>query len=495
MKTGRTRKPRPRTRQPAVLFGGAGAIALAAIFLATHTQQQPETSPKVMLAASAKMVCTGVFVSGLDETRIFREDLDGAPAPAIQVDRKERTVRASAGTMEVLASFRDGLGCTVQVGDGKAPATAAGPGEPMLAEGDPAQPVPLPRKPDSALAAALDRAFTEDDPAHVKRTRAVLVIQHGVVIAERYAQGLSTGSRLPGYSMAKGVTDLLVGTAVKRGWLSLAQADLRPEWRVAAGDPRRAITLDQLLRMTSGLRWNEGYLGTDSDLMTMLTVTPDPAAFAAAKPMGRAPDGHTLVPGEHWLYAGGSYELVSRLLADSIIAHGANALTYPTEALFRPAGITSAVIEPAPDGVFMLSSFMLATASDWGRLGMLLLDANKNGPLASALFPPGWLAASVHPTVAAGLKGDRRMGAGIWSGSLGTNVPEGTFYLAGFEGQFIVVVPSMDLVVVRLGATPVDGNWTARLLMADLMPLLRADTRTGAAATSTDDSRRDNTHA
>lgn len=473
MKTTDASRPVGKGRRHVLIFGLAGVIAVALIAVTVHTVSEPDTPPAVMLAASAKMVCTGVFVSGLDPDRLLREDLDGAFTPAIRVDREHHTVQASAGTAQAVAEFRNGLGCTVKQGDGM-PLAHTATLAPMLEETDPAQRVPLPRELRGDLVPVLDHAFAEDDPAHVKRTRAVLVIQQGKVIAERYAPGIDARTRLPGYSMAKGVTDLLVGTAVRRGWLSLDQADLRPEWRVAANDPRQRITLSQLLRMTSGLKWNEGYLGTDSDLMTMLTVTTDPAAFAASHPMGRAPDGHTLKPGEHWLYAGGSYELVSRVLADAATAHGVDPLAYPSDALFRPAGMTSALIEPAPDGVFMLSSFMLATASDWGRLGLLLLDAHGGGPMSSSLFPSGWLQESIRPTVASGLKGDRHMGAGIWSGSLGRDVPQDTFYLAGFEGQFVIVVPSMDLVVVRLGATPIDGTWAARLLMADLMPPLRA---------------------
>lgn len=456
-----------RVLRHVALFGTAGVAAVVIMLSAMRSgRSAPPDSPEVASAAYAKMMCTGTFVSHLSESQIRKQDLGGVPALPTTIDRVHGVVTVKLEAAISKADYREGLGCTLENGQ---PLAALPPDVFARREAAPSQPLPM------ALSArfdpVLDRAFAENDPARVKNTRAVLVLQHGDIVAERYAPGINADTPLPGYSMSKSVANLLVGTAVRRGWLALGQDDLRPEWRVSATDGRRKITLDELLRMTSGLAWNEDYLGTDSDLMQMLTSQRDPAAYAAGKPLATGRNGRLVAPGEHWLYSGGSYELVSAVLAQAEQAHGQLPLAYPFEALFQPLGMTSVVLEPAPNGVPMLSSFMLAKARDWARLGEFLLDAQHEGPTASRLLPPGWLTESLHPTAAGGTHRERRMAAGFWLGGLGPDVPENSFYLAGYQGQFVVVVPDLDLVVVRLGASPVDGTWAARELMTDLVPL------------------------
>ncbi|MBP0713540.1 serine hydrolase [Burkholderia sp. AcTa6-5] len=450
----------------------------------------------------AKIMCSGVFVSGLAEPQISGQDLADLPPIPVAIDRDQRTVTATMGPVKRTARYRDGLGCTLDNAPSPDLARAASPKPyPQTSEASAQHPAPLTVAPSPALTLVLDRAFEESDSALLKNTRAVLILRHGKIVAERYAEGVAMDTPLPGYSMVKGVANLLTGTLVRRGWLSLERKDLRPEWRVAPDDVRKNISVDQLLRMTSGLAWSENYLGTSSDLMVMLTSAHDPAAYAAAKPLAaRAesadapkplPDAarfeavlgaarmapsrsepRSITPGEAWRYSGGSYEILSAAISDTLREHHEAPLAYPYRALFGPLGMTSAILEAAPDGDYMLSSFMLASARDWGRLGQFLLDQYRDGTRADGILPANWLKESLRPTLARGMPIGTETGSGFWLNSLGANIPRNTFYLGGFQGQFVVVVPDQDLVVVRLGATSADGNWIARKLLEDIVPRL-----------------------
>ncbi|AOK29713.1 MULTISPECIES: serine hydrolase domain-containing protein [Burkholderia] len=487
------------------LQGVALSAALSGAPLAALAADNPPDGPSpAFIGAStyAKIMCSGLFVAGLDERQIRTQDLADLPPIPVEIDRDRRVVSASLGPVKRTARYRDGLGCTLDNAVSPALTQAASPKPyPQVDEASATHPAPLAAAPLPALIPALDHAFDENDSALLKNTRAVLVMHRGRIVAERYAQGVTMDTPLPGYSMVKGVANLLTGTLVRRGWLTLGQQDLRHEWRDAPDDARRQISVDQLLRMTSGLAWSESYLGTRSDLMKMLTAAHDPAAYAAAKPLAAREDAagapkplpdaqrfesvlgpaksltprdvaRTMLPGEAWRYSGGSYEILSAVLADSLRAHREDPLVYPYRALLGPLGMTSAVLEAAPDGNYMLSSFMLATARDWGRLGQFLLDQSRNSARASELLPANWLKDSLRPTLARNMPIGTEVGAGYWLNSLGPEVPHGAFYLGGFQGQFVIVVPDRDLVVVRLGATSADGNWVARKVLEDIVPRL-----------------------
>ena len=141
-----------------------------------------------------------------------------------------------------------------------------------------------------ALRAVLEATFQEAEPQRPMRTRAVVVVRDGWVVAERYAPGIAAGTPLIGWSMAKSLTHALVGIAVADGLLATDRPVPVPEWS-SSDDPRRAITLDLLLRMRSGLAFSEVYDDFSSDVITMLLRAPDAGAFAASKPLTAAPWG------------------------------------------------------------------------------------------------------------------------------------------------------------------------------------------------------------
>ena len=249
----------------------------------------------------------------------------------------------------------------------------------------------------AALAKAVDEVFAEPDPAHPRRTRALVVVYGGRIVAERYAPGFDAAMPLIGWSMSKSAVNALVGLRVKDGKLALTDTALMPEWR-GKDDPRRAITLDQLMRMTSGLAFDETYGSSQSDVAQMLFVQGDKAAFAADKPLAYP-------PGTHWAYSSGTTTIIAAVLRQSFTDQR-DYLGYPLERLFGPLGMRSAVLQPDASGTFAGSSFLYASARDFARLGLLFLrDGVWEG---RRILPEGWVAYSLTADQALARRGIRR---------------------------------------------------------------------------------------
>jgi CubicO group peptidase (beta-lactamase class C family) len=299
------------------------------------------------------------------------------------------------------------------------------------------------------LQAALDWGFAEPDPERLRRTRALLVMQDGKLVAERYAPGFGPDTPLAGWSMAKTALNALVGVLVGQGELHLEAPVHVPEWQ---GDARSHITLDQLLRMSSGLEFSEEYGDLLQDVTVMLLLQPSAAAFAAAKPL-------VYPPGSHWYYASGTSNILSRLIRTSVGEDRYRRLS--RDALFGPLGMDSAVLELDATGDYVASSFMYATARDWAKLGQLLVqDGVWQG---RRMLPAGWVRYSTTP-VPADLNGE--YGAHLWlkipeslRGPDPVPLPPDSFHAIGFESQFVTVVPSRRAVLVRLGLTRQPGAW------------------------------------
>jgi CubicO group peptidase (beta-lactamase class C family) len=420
-------------------------------------------------AYDAKMLCSGVFVSGRDAATVEHEDIAANQHSVLQlirarVDRQQRSVSAGLfGLPQREAVFRDGLGCTLAIGVTADQLRADSTG--MVAsrrirtdrpwpEGDAVELRHIARAINTeALYAALDAAFTEPDPTRPRRTRAVVVVYDGRIVAERYAPGFSLDTPQIGWSMTKSVTGALVGVLVGEGKLALNQPAPVSEWRQSS-DPRGAITLDQLLRMNSGLAFDENYGAPLSDVVYMLLGTRDMAAYAIAKPLVAA-------PGSTWHYSTGTSNILARIVHDTGGISAEAQRSFPRRALFDRIGMTSAVLEPDASGIYAGSSFMYASARDWARFGLLCLrDGLWNG---AQILPPGWVKYSRTPTTQSP---DNEFGAHLWlrvpepyyrAAGMRPTLPSDAFHIVGHHAQFVSVVPSRKLVVVRLGLS---APWT-----------------------------------
>ena len=393
--------------------------------------------------------------------------------PHVQREAK-RVTTSMYGLGRRTAVFREGLGCTLVVDRSENelraqaasifPHSSVSDPDALWPEGERVDLEALPQQVDRvALEAGVKATLAEPDSAHPRRTHALVVVHGGRIVAEGYAPGFDATMPLIGWSMSKMAINALVGIAVQDGKLTLADRALLPEWRGDA-DPRRDIRLDQLLRMTSGLSFNEDYADHSGDVIQMLFVQGDKAGFAAAKSLEHS-------PGAYWQYSGGTSNIIARILRQRF-ADEQEYLRFPRERLFEPLGMRSAVLEPDEAGTFVGSTFMYASARDWARLGLLFLhDGRWQG---QRLLPEGWVTYSLTPTKDAP---DAQYGAHVWlklpgSPGLGEpSMPEDTYYMLGYDEQVVAVVPSRDLVIVRLGITREEGAWDhAR----DLAPIVRA---------------------
>jgi CubicO group peptidase (beta-lactamase class C family) len=270
-------------------------------------------------------------------------------------------------------------------------------------------------------------------------TYALLVVRRGRLIYERYAAGANNFYLQYSWSMAKSITQALVGILVRQGRIDLHAPAAVPEWQ-RAGDRRRDITLDQLLKMRSGLQFAEDYVdGVVSDVIPMLNFAGrfDTGAFAATKPLVHAPGGF-------FSYSSGTTNIICRILRD-IVGGPTQMLAFMTDELFEPIGMRTPLPKFDRSGTFVGSSYCLASPQDFARFGYLYLrDGVWDG---RRILPEGWVDYARSPSHASDIEA---YGAHWWL-TPGTS----RFFAGGYDGQRIFVMPEQDLVVVRCGRTPV----------------------------------------
>lgn len=306
-----------------------------------------------------------------------------------------------------------------------------------------------------AFAAHADSLFALTPAQGV--TYAVVAIQRGRLVYERYAAGAQPFYLQYSWSMAKSITHALAGILVRDGRLDIHAPAAVPEWQ-SAGDPRRAITLDHLLRMSSGLAFNEDYVdGSVSDVIPMLNYEGrhDTGAFAAAKPLQHP-------PGSFWSYSSGTTNIVCRILRD-VVGNGASGmLDFMRRELFEPIGMTTVLPKFDTSGTFVGSSYCLATPQDFARFGYLYLrDGVWEG---RRILPPGWVDYARTTTYR---DAEQAYGAHWW-----IHPRRAWFIASGYDGQRILVVPERNLVLVRCGRTPkaeIAPVWASLEAFAELL--------------------------
>lgn len=293
------------------------------------------------------------------------------------------------------------------------------------------------------LTALLDQAFADPPPEAFPGTRAVLIVHRGMLVAERYAPGFGADRRFLSQSVAKTVLGALAGIAVRDGRLALDAPAPVARWK--EGDPRRAITLRHLLRMTDGLDFREAYFNLlTSDVLPMLfgDGRGDMAVYAAGRPLAAA-------PGTRWSYSSGTANLVSGLVRDAAGGTREGYLAFMKRELFDFIGMTSAEPEFDAAGTFVGSSWLHATGRDWARFGLLML---RGGVWEGRrVLPEGWVDFMRTP------QSNGLYGAMTWLNAgpekRVANAPADLFMATGHRGQVVAMIPSKDLVIVRFGRT------------------------------------------
>lgn len=409
----------------------------------------------------AKTMCSAVFITGLDPA-IAAESLGYFVAPYAQrelvgtpvVDRTKKEVRIAIPNGPTLtARYFGSQGC-ITLPPGKddvlfkpVPVTSALADPTTLAwpMGDVLPSGPLPAEVDMAkVTQALDAAFGNPEAY----TSAFVVTHKGRIIGERYQAGVGVTTPLESWSMGKSVTATMIGALIKQGVYQLDQPAPIPEWQ-ADGDARKQIRIADILHMSSGLRIKApddpdfDANGTYPDHIYYYTGRINAFNYAATRPQQWPPN------------TVGRYRNTDPVLANYLVRlavekRGEDYFSFPQRSVFDKIGIRSMVIETDPYGNFLTQGYDFMAARDWARLGNLYLqDGVWNG---ERILPEGFV--KFVSTVAPAWAADKRpiYGGFFWLNGTGAlAVPTSAYYMLGAAGQFVVIVPSHDLVVVRIG--------------------------------------------
>ena len=409
----------------------------------------------------AKIMCSAVFITGLDPD-FAAENVGYFTSPYAErakvgkpvIDRPTKTVHITLPNgITRTAKYLGSQGCvTLPIGQSSVnftpvtvrsglpdPSTQRWPMGDVPAEG------PLPAEINAAkLKQAVNAAF---EPAEAM-TAAFVVTWRGWLAAERYGEGLTARTPLEGWSMGKSLTATLLGILIKQGVYELSQPAPIPEWQTP-GDPRAKIRISDILHMSSGLRikapQDPDYhpSGPYPDHLYLYTGSVDSFHYAATRPLQWPPN----TVGR---YHNTDPVLINYLIRLGVEKRGEEYLSFPHRALFDKLGIRTMVIETDPFGNFLGQGYELASGRDWARLGNLYLqDGVWND---ERILPEGY--AKFVSTLAPAWEADKRpiYGGFFWINGDGRfPVPRDAYYMAGAGGQTTLIIPSHDLVVVRLG--------------------------------------------
>jgi CubicO group peptidase (beta-lactamase class C family) len=454
-------------------------LAVAALLAvpAAAQQNRPEYLRALAAGYKASFLCSDLFNAGQTQAQIEADDLQRTypeieplmPAMAASIDRAAKSVSVSFDEKlpPRIAQWRPHLGCAqLPIGAGADAARHL----PRLADSPAVErsdrlPWPngdrnasaRPRGDARALAGTIAKAFDRRSYGQGSETTAVLVLQDGKIVAERYRADFTMHMSQRTWSVAKSIAGTLIGAAVQQGVLEVDAPAPVPEWR-SPGDPRAAITTDQLLRMASGLHSDSAGNRTDAIYFGGTTVTEN----APGWPLETA-------PGTRFRYANNDILLAVRGLR-ARLGDGERALVFPFTALFWKIGMTRTVAETDRQGNFILSSQVWTTGRDLARLGLLYLnDGMWNG---ERILPAGWGAyvARRGPAQPAGGFG---YGASFWTFPADAGIPADAFIAQGNRGQYLAVVPSRRIVVVRRGYDGPGTGFDPAPFVRDILAALR----------------------
>lgn len=439
---------------------------------------RPEHVRAIAAGYKAAFICSNWFNAGIDPERTAADDLRGtyselnplfAQLPA-ELDRTQRrvTVRYAEDMPPRVAQWRLYLGCTL-LPIGAAPDDARL--LPALGEDPPEfgafdeRPWPMgdrraaarPQGDAAALAARLAAAFDRRSYGQGSETTALLVVQDGRIVAERYRPDFDMHTSQRTWSVAKSIAGTVIGAAVQQGLVRTDQPAPVPEWQ-RPGDPRRAITFDHLLRMASGLHSDFPGNRTDDLYFGGAAVADQIAAWPLV-----------LQPGTRFRYANNDTVAAIRAL-QHLLGDGVESRLFPFRALFWRIGMTRTVPETDWRGHFIMSSQVWTTARDLARLGLLYM--NDGLWAGERILPAGWRdyvgrRGPAQPAAGHGY------GATWWTFPEGSGLPADAIVAQGNRGQYLAVIPSRRLVIVRRGFDSAGMTFDFEAFTRDVLAALR----------------------
>lgn len=412
----------------------------------------------------AILMCNGLFTSNRTLEQVFAQELAYLSQPVgsprggdYEVDWERRTVAIGTpgGTPVMRAAFREGIGCVVMAPDQTfedveslpvlhMPPPPGDPSRIAWPDGDRTENGPLPPNVDgAALQAASDWAFDRESPEQV--TLSLLVVHGGRIVHERYAPGVDMTTRTRTWSTAKSIAVTLIGMLVDEGKLSLDEPlgfEWLPRARSPEADPRNAITLRHVLNMSSGLAT------VDNGGLEYATGSGMAYWAGTSSVRGALSRGMIREPGTNWDYE--NYDTLLGVLAMKLALGDEKAYReFPRRALLDRIGMRNTLVSTDRFGDFILSSQVYTNARDLARFGLLYLNGGVwNG---ERLLSQEWIEFVRTPAPATAETGNQ-YGGQWWLVPDGrSDVPKTAYSTAGNRGQYVVVVPSHDLVIVRRG--------------------------------------------
>lgn len=453
-----------KTRTPTTHLVLGTTLSLFAPLAASAQRPSDDTMPvEFSLAMNSKILCSGIWVQGRDpEVHIaadlrrfdhfgWRDDF----SYSIDNERLRVTLRAP-GVPSRVSQYNGDQGCSILprgAEDVYFEPSDVGAEWPLASwklwpTGDRRSDSALPRGVDEA---ALDRAldFAIANHEHSQNTRAVVVLYKGRIVGERYAPGIPRDMPHLSWSQGKSITAALIGVLVEQGALTLDQRAPVAEWS-GADDPRSAITIADLLHMSSGLDFNNFGLGNEASLSTDnhhfriyfdgINVFEHAVSFPLAEE-----------PNTRWRYLNSDPLTLGKIVRETVEARGENYHAFPWTALFDKIGIKNAVLETDAWGNFIMTGYDYMSARDWARFGLLhIQDGVWEG---ERILPEGW---SDFVSTPAPASPNRAYGGMFWlnAGGAYDRMPPDAYWPAGFMGQNTVIIPSREVVIVRLGPSP-----------------------------------------
>ena len=412
----------------------------------------------------AILMCNGLFTSNRSLEQVFDQELAYLPQPVgtarggdyqVDWDRKTVAIGVPGGTPVMRAVFREGIGCVILAPDQtfediaslpkqSLPPLATDPANIPWPEGDLIQEVDLPKEVDrSALDAAASWAFNRESPEQV--TLSLMVVYKGQILLEKYAPGVDMHTKTRTWSTAKSIAVTLIGMLVDGGKLSLDDP-LGFEWLPKTGDaetdPRNEITLRHVLNMSSGLET------VDNGGMEYATGSGLAYWAGASSVKGALSRGLIRKPGTHWDYE--NYDTILGVLAiKKALGDDKTYLEFPRKALLDKIGMRNTFLSTDRFGDFILSSQVYTNARDLARFGLLY----QQGGIwkGERLISEEWIKFVSTPAPSTADRGNFYGGQWWLVPDDRTDVPKDAYSTAGNRGQYVIVVPAHDLVIVRRG--------------------------------------------
>lgn len=451
-----------------------GLLLCLWVSAAALAQQKPPTVYDRAIAAGYKALtlCSGVFNAGRKPEQLSALELNGiypeydaiVPTLTASVDKPRKIVSVAFDETLAprIAAWRPNLGCTQLPIGATADAVATLPRFDAPGPKLDATPWPLgDRKATGrvqgnarALTSGVSAAFDRKQFGEGNETTAVIVVQHGRIVAEKYRKDFGPYVSQRTWSVAKSLAGTLIGVAQHEGMVDPAQPVSIAQWQMP-GDPRAAITTDNLLRMASGLHSTTAGNRTDALYFGGAAVDQDAAGSPALMP-----------PGSTFRYANNDTVLALRGLREQA-GDDAKALAFPFTQLLWKIGMTRTIPETDWRGNFVMSSQVWTTARDLARLG--LLYQNDGVFQGERLLPEGWRHYVTAPSGPQPLTGDFGYGATFWLLNRSPGIPADTFGAFGNRGQYLVVVPSRSVVLVRRGEDPAGARFDVAKFTADIL--------------------------